>query len=397
MTKTANLSKCLVEKHGISQADADNFIAEFFAIIRERIETDKQVKIKGLGTFKLAEMSARESVDINSGERIIIEGKNKISFTPENAVRDRINAPFAQFESVDIDDDIDFSHIDEKYSEEETEPVDDSIDEPTEVEHTITTTESLSLPVVNEVVVPVIEETKEIEIVEENNAVEQNVDVEDTVEETVKQPNNQTATIRSPYCEDLIREGITHSRKIMKMLYALFALGIISLLVIAGYCCYQIGINTGMKKSSAIHADSVKTKKEVVKTTSVAIEQKKDSVKNKNAEVAKVVKEIQPELPAKTVQIATQNATDLKEQTTVIPDQSKYYKNPRVRTGAYVIMGLDTTVTLQKGQTFSGICKAYLGEGMECYVEAFNDGMKEAKAGDKIKIPKLKLKKSIKK
>ncbi|MDO4197117.1 MAG: HU family DNA-binding protein, partial [Prevotellaceae bacterium] len=122
MSKIKQLSQCLVEKYNLSQHDADTFVAEMFSIIRENLAYDGIVKVKGLGTFKLAEMNARESVNVNTGERITIEGRNKISFTPENSVRDRINAPFSAFESIDLAEDIDFSLIDQKYDEELAEP-----------------------------------------------------------------------------------------------------------------------------------------------------------------------------------------------------------------------------------------------------------------------------------
>ena len=116
MSKLNKLSLCLTDKFPLSDVDSDNFVSTLFTIIRERLESDRLVKVKGLGTFKLTEMNARDSVDINTGERIRIEGRYKLSFTPENAVRDRINSPFASFESVDLDDEnIDFASIDEKY------------------------------------------------------------------------------------------------------------------------------------------------------------------------------------------------------------------------------------------------------------------------------------------
>ncbi len=116
MSKIAKLSKCLVEKYSIDQGDANRFVREMFDTIKDNLERDKLVKVRGLGTFKIVETSARESIDVNTKERIVIEAKNKISFTPENAVRDRVNSPFSQFDAIEIGQDVEF---DEKV---ETEP-----------------------------------------------------------------------------------------------------------------------------------------------------------------------------------------------------------------------------------------------------------------------------------
>lgn len=115
MTKFTDLSHVLVEKYQLSQNDANTFIVSFVEVLTNGLKSDKQVKIKGLGTFKVVSVSPRESVDVNTGERILIEGREKISFTPENSLRDRVNSPFELFDTVEVDDHIDFSDIDEKY------------------------------------------------------------------------------------------------------------------------------------------------------------------------------------------------------------------------------------------------------------------------------------------
>ncbi len=356
MSKLTELSQCLVSKYGLSQAEADNFVKELFNIIREKIEADRQVKVKGLGTFKLAEMNARESVDVNTGDRILIEGRYKLTFTPENTVRDRINSPFAQFESVELDEEIDFSAIDEKYEPEETEEEIAGNAERKEVEP-----RDAKPLVVQQVIVgePVVESV-----------------VEQPAEESIKeaQPEvDDTPTVRSPYCEDLIREGISHSRRIIRLLYGLLFLVVVVLMVFGGYFCYQIGLNAGMKNTAAVPvkdtvalAEPIDTAKVVMKSDSLAA----DTVVKKEVAVA-----------AKPVNIYTDSL-----------QQAIYNRNTRVRTGAYMIVGHDTTVVAVQGQTFRGICKAYLGSGMECYVEVFNDGKKDVKPGDSIKIPKIKWK-----
>ncbi len=181
----------------------------------------------------------------------------------------------------------------------------------------------------------------------------------------------ETPTVRSPYCEDLIREGISHSRRIIRLLYGLLFLTVVVLLVFGGYFCYQIGLNAGMKNTLPVAVtDSVEA--EAMPDT-MAIVAKTDSLPADSIKKEPVV--------AKPVNIYTDSL-----------QQAIYNRNTRVRTGAYMIVGHDTTVVAIEGQTFRGICKAYLGSGMECYVEVFNDGKKDVKPGDSIKIPKIKWK-----
>ena len=99
-----NLIEMLAERHDMDKQDAESFVKEFFQLIEEALETDKYVKVKGLGTFKLINVESRESVSINTGERFRIQGHTKISFTPEPALKDLINKPFSHFETVVLND-----------------------------------------------------------------------------------------------------------------------------------------------------------------------------------------------------------------------------------------------------------------------------------------------------
>ncbi len=350
MSKITELSQCLIDKYGLSQQEADNFVKELFGIIRENLEADKQVKVKGLGTFKLAEMNARESVDINTGDRIIIEGRYKLSFTPEPAVRDRINSPFAQFESVELDEDMDFTAIDEKYEPEEAEEKAVEANEPKAAE-----------PVV--VVEPLTAEKPEEKVVVEEKSQPEIAESQPEIAES--------QAVHNPYCEDLIREGISHSRRIIRLLYGLLFLVVVVLIVFGGYLCYQIGLNAGMRNMLPVAAKD--TVEAIVAPDTTAIVAKTDS------------------LPADTIKKETVAAKPVNVYTDSL-QQAIYNKDTRVRTGAYMIVGHDTTVVAIEGQTFRGICRAYLGWEMECYVEVFNDGKKDVKPGDSIKIPKLKWK-----
>lgn len=123
----SDLAQRLAEKSGISQQDAELFIRKMFDVANEGLQSDKLVKMKWLGTFKVMAVKDRQSVDVNTGERIIIEGRDKISFTPDNILKEIVNKPFAQFETVVVNDGVDFDEIDRKFENaEEDGPVSDS-------------------------------------------------------------------------------------------------------------------------------------------------------------------------------------------------------------------------------------------------------------------------------
>lgn len=113
------LGKKLAEKTGLSQQDAELFIKKMFDVVNEGLQDDKQVKVKWLGTFKVTSVKDRESVDVNTGERIVIDGRDKISFTPDNILKEIVNKPFAQFETVVVNDGVEFDEIDKKFETEE--------------------------------------------------------------------------------------------------------------------------------------------------------------------------------------------------------------------------------------------------------------------------------------
>ncbi len=322
MSKFSTLSQCLVDKFAINQADADSFVREFFDTIKEYIETDKLVKVKGLGTFKLVDTSARETIDINTRERITIEGKQKISFTPENAVRDRINSPFVQFESIEIDDEIDLSAI-------------EMLENPAPVKTTV--------------------------------VVEQKEQVEEQKEPVVKpEPIKEESHIkeRSPINEEIAPlEEVEQASTKSHVPY--YVMGLIAIIVVAlvGYFSYQMGKNNAVSALQPI---------------------------NEQDEVEVVEEQSDVSLPLE--QSVSQNDAPI-----VDAQKEDYNSDPRIKTGAYDIVGLETTVKVKPNQTLKSISKDFLGPDMECYVEAFNGGIKEVNVGDEVKIPKVKVKESAKK
>lgn len=443
----------LTSKMGLEVAEAEAFITAMFKVVNEGLKEDKLVKIKGLGTFKLTKVSARESVDVNTGERIVIEGREKISFTPDNYMRDLVNSPFSQFETVVLSDGVDFSAIDEKYALNELE--DDSslllsneeslesiAEEPKSILSSIEEAKE-ALAQLNEkeeegtVEEPVLSaelETENLLVIEQEESSEETKsqmsvpislqlspqqlsalntkesvsDREEKVEESevlstvVENESSQieeapqfvieTEKIEEkeetkPIEEESEEEEDTEessSRSYVKPL--LFAFLLIACLAIGagvGYYFFQ-----QQSKEKAVTQSPQTTNKVVVSAkkanNAIAVvdsSQKKqaaamvDSITKKNTQ-AVVVKAEQAEV---------------KDEKPVF-DSKQYNKDPRVRTGAYIIIGVEKEIEVKAGQTLYSLSRRYLGPDMECYVEAIN-GKKEFKAGEKMKIPTLKLKK----
>ena len=404
MSRIEGLVGTLVERYSLSRTEAEEFVTSIFGVVRDNLDKDKIVKVKGLGTFKLADVNARESIDVNTKERIVIEGRAKISFTPENAVRDRINSPFSQFETVDLDDDVDFSSIDDKYKETEEENAEPTLQEKADVEPVVTeettitdksvavgkeevmSDTSVSEPISEPVPEPVPEPEPEpvpepVPELEEEKSGEVDSEKEPQEKASPEPARGPQVTVpaRNPFCEELIREGITHSREIIRLLYLLLALVVIVLLIGAVCLGYKMGSNAALKEAAPVKPAPRK----------VVVEKKKPAA-------TKPVEKIVPVDTVKQAAQATQPTQTAQKVDTLAMMQEQYNKDVRVRTGAYCIVGLDKVVKVREGQTFEGICRTSLGEGMECYVEVFNAGKKEYKAGDEIKIPLLKLKKRMK-
>ena len=166
------------EKQGMSKKDAELFVRSLFDLIEEALATEKYVKVKGFGTFKLTEVDSRESVNVNTGERIEIQGHTKVSFTPDTTMKDLINKPFAHFETVVLNDGVEF--------EDTPVEVPDTLDDTPEViVPVVETTEVVEIPVPEEIpeeeVAPEIVVTEEPEVIEEPEAVEEQEMVEETL------------------------------------------------------------------------------------------------------------------------------------------------------------------------------------------------------------------------
>lgn len=430
------LASKLMEKHGLKRTEAELFIRQFVGVINDGLKNDKSVKVKGLGTFKVQAVSARKSVDVNTGEAIVIEGRDKISFTAEAVMRDLVNAPFAQFETVIVNDGVDFSEIDAKHEADNTEaeePAQEVVEQATTVE---------PKPIVEPKPTPTIEPETAVEpepivepeptpAIESEPIVEPEpapaVELEPTIVEpaTVVEPTPTAEPTPVVEDSDSDTDELEAKSKSYKNTIIVLAssLACVVILAVVGFVYMFSQIEKRDNRIAHLETQTATLADRMMKThmspapvanqpaandeadnilaaneQKIEAAQKADKENNLKATEAKA--EAKPE-PKAEPKAATKPATAAKapaaKPAPSIPSQSAYDKDPRVRTGAYVITGIANTVTVKAGQTMSSLSKTYLGPGMECYLEAVNGGNRELKAGEKIKIPALKTKKSLKK
>ena len=421
------LASKLMEKHGLKRTEAELFIRQFVGVINDGLKNDKSVKVKGLGTFKVQAVSARKSVDVNTGEAIVIEGRDKISFTAEAVMRDLVNAPFAQFETVIVNDGVDFSEIDAKHEADNTEakeptptvePTPVAEPEPTVVEPTPVAEPE---PAVVEPA-PVAESEPTVEpapVAEPEPAVEPAPVAE--LEPAVVEPTPIVEPTPAVEDSDSDTDELEAKSKSYKNTIIVLAssLACVVILAVVGfvYMFSQIEkrdnriahletqtatladrmMKTHMSPAPAANQPAANDEADnILATNEQKIEAAQKADKENNLKTAETKPEPKAEPKAATKPTAEAKAHAAKSAPSIL-SQSAYDKDPRVRTGAYVITGIANTVTVKAGQTMSSLSKTYLGPGMECYLEAVNGGNRELKAGEKIKIPALKTKKSLKK
>ena len=469
------LADKLAEKSGLSQIEAELFIRKMFDVCHQGLAADKIVKMRWLGTFKVTSVKDRESVDVNTGERIVIEGRDKISFTPDNILKEIVNKPFAQFETVVVNDGVDFESIDKKYEDSlgDEEP-DGSLESPKPIievfeptidvekaaaadakstEYQEVAAEETPLPDV------VSEETAQSEAVSssepptsgvidfldipEDSSEDSNVVVigEDSTNEpqtTVSQeepkeeiPSTASDDIQSDNREDYSESEVQpdgevndeveiHRRHFIIPKYVVIVASITLLLLIGGlgWFAFNYGQMAAqrdhlelqlaqykMDKNVVVKPAKVKSQEQLLqekaRQDSLRMAKANEAVKAaeradslKSAAVDKEMSAKNLKADKKSAELVKKSATDKKqdkaaEHLKVVSD--KYDSDPRVRTGAYRIVGVDQVVTVGEHQTIASLSKRYLGPGMECYIEALN-GTSTIKSGQKVKIPKLELK-----
>lgn len=395
MVKIQELSATLIDKYGLGKEDAEHFITQMFALIADELHSSQtSVKVKGLGTFKVTSVSSRESVDVNSGERIVISGRNKITFTPDVVMRDRVNRPFAQFETVPLNDGVDFSEIDGKdaddMADEERQEADEiGINETgaEEVQKQHSQEDETRIP--DESVVPGAEENVSV-FPSETESVDCKVedtdgsDEDDEADNVVPPVVEDTPVPAEDQDEDETPGGFLHIRCMKFCCLSALAAVVLCCVCFGFYYLYD-QLQLRNQRIAVLEKDL----KQVVEANKKANENlaRRDSANiiDVGAALANADRNV------KGGSVQAQNVPAVEKEEAISVD---YESDPRLRTGAYIIIGVDRTVAVMKGQTLESISKAYLGPGMECYVEVLNS-CKKVSAGDSLKIPKLKLKKRI--
>lgn len=425
MIRQSELAQRLADKHNIGKRNVSDFLNSFIDVIRENLASDGSVKIKGLGTFKVVKVKDRESVNVNTGERYIIYGHERLSFTPDSLMKELVNRPFSQFDTVELNDGVVFEDIEEDKTEDVDEtPIDDFADESDEnvspIDEDIETeSEEIQAENDNETVVynlvgtedkgRQVEETADEAVVIGNDTDnESEAEVQPATEEIGNTVVDSRTDEKSDDNSDCVDEAVdtlavpladSHNVDVSAEESAdddpmsaaddnptgnfwnmRKALMLSMLMLVVGLCAgYGLGRYLFPKSPAVIYVAEDSTLqdslKEETKEKAAAVVPEKDT--------AKVVSQVKE----KPDTVAAEKSK-----------QSEYEaKYAEIRYGAYNIEGVDQTVTVRKGQTLASISRSYLGPDMMCYMVAINDGISEVKEGQTVKIPKLRLKQHLRK
>ena len=449
MAKTAIqlITSALAKQHNLSAADAAAFVDAFFEIISSELKNGNQVKIKGLGTFKVQAVKPRESVNVNTGERVLIEGHDKISFTPDTVMKELVNKPFSQFETVVINDGVDTEELERVPSEDSSDEVKSELvdetttkntseektvaeEERTEVEDTKEDTNNSSSVKEDAVIeaednlneknlpVDVIEEptTEENEAIfdseekpselEENkeekqevatevdakvdSIVESKVDAivepkgeEETIEVEVKSvqsvPNTSEEREESSNENNIDKTELPNSSEPTNISEdedtdvessengTLKKVALVAFIVII---CLGIFLWARMGSTN-----SEKKTKEVAEQVNTSEDHSSLGTKTVSADTTSVTKV---------------HKTPEKKETAEVDSFMALNSDPRIRYGAYNIIGIDRIVVLKKGETMEKYSRKTLGADMVGYFQVLN-GRKTMQAGDTMKVPKVEL------
>ena len=471
------LGKLLADKSGLSQVEAELFIRKMFDVCNQGLDADKQVKIKWLGTFKVQATKDRESINVNTGERFTIEGRDKLTFTPDNILKEIVNKPFAQFETVVVNDGVDFDEIDEKFGEEQTEDAPAQVIDFLDEEKTATPNPEVVVigsekgkekededELAKQIAIEqaklerlkqaqleqerIQKEKQEQERLEQERLEQERLEQERLEQERLEQERLEQERLEQERLEQeklelaqqqqalkaVVEPAVpasdeseeeekeeessnSHHIVIPRYLVVAVCLIVVALIGGMGWFAFNYGQMTAQRDHLAMQLNQyhqAPAKKVPAKPAAAPLSQEQklrqkameDSIRmaktaeavklaeNSDEESANAEKAKQAEAKAKAE--AKEKAKDkAEEKATSKIASSQYDKDARVRTGAYRIIGVAQTVTVGAGQTLEQISTRYLGSGMECYVEALN-GTSTVKAGQKIKIPKLELKKKKK-
>lgn len=466
------LGKLLADKSGLSQVEAELFIRKMFDVCNQGLDVDKQVKIKWLGTFKVQATKDRESINVNTGERFTIEGRDKLTFTPDNILKEIVNKPFAQFETVVVNDGVDFDEIDEKFGEEQTEDAPAQVIDFLDEEKTATPNPEVVVigsekekekeaedELAKQIAIEqaklerlkqaqlkqeriqkekLEKEKQEQERLEQERLEQERLEQERLEQERLEQERLEQEKLELAQQQQALKAVVepavpasdeseeeeeeeessnSHHIVIPRYLVVAVCLIVVALIGGMGWFAFNYGQMTAQRDHLAMQLNQyhqAPAKKVPAKPAAAPLSQEQklrqkameDSIRMaKTAEAVKLAEKSDEESASaeKAKQAEAKAKAEVKEKAKDKAEEkatskiasSQYDKDARVRTGAYRIIGVAQTVTVGAGQTLEQISTRYLGSGMECYVEALN-GTSTVKAGQKIKIPKLELKKKKK-
>ena len=494
MSNIKDLAKIVADRYDMHQQDAEKFMDDMFSLIRSALINDEQVKIKGLGTFKVQTVKERASVNVNTGEKVMINSHDRMSFTPDATMRDSVNKPFAHFVTVPLNEGVVFDDMDDmskvadstehkgrnlksdgydilEHSAETTvtantdtgvntdtgintgqedivETVSSELQPAASLKRAVQEdiVETVATPVVNasnvaaheaETAIPKADQHERKAVMQmvqddenrvdnseqdeigndmpEQSAGKLNFMAIDTAEDSIsgeenKEPaivslsepeeyktndnqteENTTAMSDEKNLNPSVAEDNDHSFLISLLLgLAVFVVGVIVGRATADITMQDVKAYLGLKPEVKVHV--------IYKRLPAPSPEKKDSTAGKKdvptAENKKVAPAAVGKTDKNTIKVADTEKKPVEKKAADKPMANENYnKDPRVRTGAYIITGVQQTVTAAEGETVASISKRYLGPGMECYVEALNG--KTISAGQKVKIPALKLKKKV--
>lgn len=379
-----DIAKTLIERNGLSKKEASTFVNAMFDIIKQALERDRIVKVKGFGTFKIIDVDARESVNVNTGERVLIEGHDKITFVPDALMKELVNKPFSQFDTVVLKDGVDFED-----EEEEGKASEDSKTKEESEAPLVEFGDSINLkpvllgepaPKSASEPEPILESKPIPESVEEPSQKLSDEHVEDPVQEVVEE-------------EPLYDwEEETSDNKKWWLALAACLLGLIGGYFLGSY--YPLSRFTSQNDIQLVYPDSVKAPVVIPEVTD-SLEDVMEPVDS--VEIKAEIQEAKVEAEAPKLEVKAESQSQSQSELDAMNE--KYAAmDVRVRTGAYKIVGTDRVVTAKEGDNLVKIARRVLGPDMECYLEVYN-GLKassELKAGQEIKIPKLQWKKGRK-
>ena len=449
MAKTAIqlITSALAKQHNLSAADAAAFVDAFFDIISSELKNGNQVKIKGLGTFKVQAVKPRESVNVNTGERVLIEGHDKISFTPDTVMKELVNKPFSQFETVVINDGVDTEELERVPSEDssdevKSELVDESTikntseekqlaeEERTEVEDTKEETNNSS-SVKEDAVIEAEDNLNEknlpIDVIEEPTT-EENEAIFDSEEnpsnlEEKKEEKQEVATEVDSKVDSIVESKVD----------AIVEPKVEEETIEVEVKSVQSVSNTSEEREESSNENNIEKTElpnsseptHIPEDEDTDVESSENGILKKVALVAFIViiclgiflwarmgstnsgkktKEVAEQvntsddhssLGTKTISADTTSVTKVhktpeKEETAKVDSFMALNSDPRIRYGAYNIIGIDRIVVLKKGETMEKYSRKTLGADMVGYFQVLN-GRKTMQAGDTMKVPKVEL------